>query len=90
MGDAVDRFIADLRASPEFADCADSIRDAIAALDVEAGISSEPDAAGLFECVYYVVGHPNHSLREKLEKVRDLVTRRGRQEGRISEIVGWR
>jgi hypothetical protein len=92
VSDAVDRFIADLRADPRFAASADSIKACIVALDYEAGspLPSAADAAGLFEAVYWVVGRPDRSLSEKLDKIHDLVTRKGRQSGTIREIVGWR
>jgi hypothetical protein len=90
MSDAVDRFVAALRADPALADCADDIAKAMAALDLEAGacLPSSADAAGLYETIYWVLGR-DRPLREKIEKVCELVRRRGRQEGTIREIVGW-
>jgi hypothetical protein len=92
VSDAVDRFIDALRADPYLADCADPIARAMSALDREAEecSASSADAAGLYECLVYVLGHPRYLLREKLDKCIELVHRRGRQEGTIREIVGWR
>jgi hypothetical protein len=88
---AIDRFVSDLRADPRFAESAQAIKEGIDALDREAeGCSaSSADAAGLYECVYWVVGRPDRLLREKIEKICELIHRRGRQEGTIRQIVGW-
>jgi hypothetical protein len=88
MSDAVDRFIAAMRADPALADCADGIAKAMAALDEEA--ATNPSAAGLYEALYWVLGRPDRLVREKIEKCHELIRRRGRQEGTIREIVGWR
>jgi hypothetical protein len=92
MGNAVDRFIAHLRADPRFADCADGIASAMAALDLEASRcgKTSADAAGLYETLYWVVGRPDRLVVEKLAKAHELINRRGRQSGKIREIVGWR
>jgi hypothetical protein len=87
VSDAVDKFIAELRADPAYAASADEIRDCIIALDREADIS--PDAAGFYEALYWVVGRQDRTLDERMEKCHELVTRRGRVEGTIREIVGW-
>jgi hypothetical protein len=88
MSAVVDRFIAALRADPYLADSADGIEASFEALDYEA--VSNPDAAGLFEALHYVIGHPRYLLREKIAKLHDLIHRRGRQSGTIAEITGWR
>jgi hypothetical protein len=84
---AVDRFIAALRADPELAASAQSIADFIAGLDFEAALSS--DAAGLYECLHYVIAHPHHSLHEKFEQCHRLVNLKGRQAGTLRALTGW-
>jgi hypothetical protein len=87
MSAAVDRFIDELRADPGLAASAQSIADCIARLDFEAALSS--DAAGLYECMHYVIAHPHHTLLEKLEQCHRLVTLPGRQSGTLRGITGW-
>jgi hypothetical protein len=87
MADAVDRFVAELRANPMLAEYAPDIAHAFSALDEEA--CTNASAAGLWEALFYVVGHPHHSLREKLEKVHQLVHLQGRQSGTLRELTGW-
>jgi hypothetical protein len=87
MSAAVDRFIDALRANPELAASAQSIADCIAGLDFEAALS--PDAAGLYECLHYVIAHPRHSLGEKLEQCHRLINRQGRQSGTLRSLTGW-
>jgi hypothetical protein len=86
MPDAVDRFVADLRAS-ELAECAQDIEHALAVLDEEACINA--DAAGLFQVVYFVVGHPHHTLAEKLDMCHKMINLKGRQVGTPRELTGW-
>jgi hypothetical protein len=88
MSDAVDRFIADLRADARYAEHADAIEASIAALDYEA--YSSPAGAGLYEALHWVIARPDRLLSEKIRKCLDLVSRRGPQSGRIKDIVGWR
>ena len=88
MSAVVDRFVAELRADPAFAESAQSIADGIADLDHRANTS--PDCAGFYEALHWVLGHPDHTLREKIEKVDELFHRKGRQSGTIRGIVGWR
>jgi hypothetical protein len=89
MSDAVNKFVAAMRADPRLGpDVADDIAHALAVVDRDAETS--PDAAGLFEALHYVLAHPDHSVTEKLVKCDELINRRGRQSGRISELTGWR
>jgi hypothetical protein len=87
MSDAVDQFIADLRADPRFSDLAQDFANAFSALDEEA--CTNASAAGFYETIYWVVGRPDRLLREKIEKLYELGRRRGEQRGKIREIVGW-
>jgi hypothetical protein len=87
MADAVDRFMAEIRADPELAGYAPDIAHAFSALDEEA--CTNASAAGLWEVLYYVVGHPHHSLHEKLEQVHRLVHLQGRQSGTLRQLTGW-
>jgi hypothetical protein len=87
MTTAIDKFIAELRADPDFAKDAQSIHDCIVALDREGEIS--PDAAGLYEAIYYVIRHPQHDVREKIVKCHELINRKGRQAGTLRELTGW-
>jgi hypothetical protein len=88
MGDPVfDRFIAALRADPAFAECAQSIADWIGRLDDH--VDSSPDCAAFYEAMRYVISRPDRLLREKVDKLFELLARRGRQEGRIADLVGW-
>jgi hypothetical protein len=38
----------------------------------------------------YVISRPDRLLREKVDKIDELLARRGEQRGKIREIVGWR
>jgi hypothetical protein len=88
MSDAtIDQFIADLRTDPRFARHAQAIEDALFALDAEG--DGNASASGLYEAVHYVLARPDRLLREKIEMVHRLITRRGRQSGTIAQIVGW-
>ena len=87
MSAAVDRFIAELHADPEFAASAQSIADGIAELDFKAALS--PDIAGFYEAVHYVVADRGHSLHEKVEKLDWLAHLQGKVSGTLREIVGW-
>jgi hypothetical protein len=87
MSDAVDRFIADLERDPRVADLAQDIAHAMSALDEEGDHNAS--AAGLFEMLVYVISRPDRLLREKIEKIYELIHRRGVQRGKIREIVGW-
>jgi hypothetical protein len=87
MTTAIDTFIAELRADPNFAKDAQSIHDCIVALDREGEIS--PDAAGLYEAIYYVIRHPGHDVREKIAKCHELINRKGKQSGTLRELTGW-
>jgi hypothetical protein len=87
MSAAVDRFITELRADPEFAASAQSIADCIADLDFKAALS--PDVAGFYEAVHYVVADRGHSLHEKIEKLDWLAHLPGKVSGTLKQIVGW-
>jgi hypothetical protein len=89
MSDAVfDKFVDALRRDPAFAECAQSIADWIGRLDDH--VDSSPDCAAFYEAMRYVISRPDRLLREKVNKIDELLARRGRQEGKIREIVGWR
>jgi hypothetical protein len=83
---AVDRFIIELLGS-EFAEQAHQIHEAIIALDREG--DSNPSAAGLYEALVYVVDNRHHSLGEKLDKLHELINRKGLQRGTLRQLVGW-
>jgi hypothetical protein len=88
MSAVVDRFIADLERDPRFADLAQDFAHAFSALDEEA--CTNASAAGLFEALIYVISRRDRLLREKVEKIGELIRRRGEQRGRIRDLVGWR
>jgi hypothetical protein len=87
MSAVIDAFIDELRADPELAASAHQFREAFIATDLEG--DSNPSAAGFFECAVYVVGDRNHSLREKIDKLDELIHRKGLQRGMVKQIVGW-
>jgi hypothetical protein len=87
MSAAVDRFIAELRADPCFAECAQSIADGIAALDIEA--DGNPHALQFFEGVCWIMNRRERPLRERVEKISELAALRGRQVISMREFCGW-
>jgi hypothetical protein len=92
VSDAISRFVDAMRADPALSDLADGFARMFGALDLEASacLPSSADAAGLYEALYWVVGRPDRLLREKLLKMHELIHRKGRQEGTIRELTGWR
>ena len=81
-------FFLQMRADPELAAHAKPIEDWLAVLDRKAEEGSV-DAAGLFECLYWVLRHPQHSVYEKIEMCHRLIHLKGRQEGTPRELTGW-
>jgi hypothetical protein len=72
----------------EFSVDAKLIVDGIEQLD--AASDTSPDAAGLYEFVYWICRHPQHDVREKLEMCQKLLNLKGRVEGTPRELTGWR
>jgi hypothetical protein len=88
MSDPVfDKFVTALRRDPAFAASAQPIADWIARLDDH--VDTSPDCAGFYEVVRYIITRPDRLLREKVDKIDELLAKRGVQRGKISEIVGW-
>jgi hypothetical protein len=88
MSNVVDKFIAAMRADPNLADLAQDFANAFSALDEEA--CTNASAAGFYETIHWVISRPDRLLREKIEKIDELIRRKGLQSGKIREIVGWR
>jgi hypothetical protein len=84
---AIDRFIAELRAAPAFAEHAQSIADCFDGLDREADGSA--DAAGLYEALHWVIRHPQHTLYERINMCHQLINLKDRQVGTPRELTGW-
>jgi hypothetical protein len=80
-------FFLKMCADPELSAHAKPIADCLDRLDDEA--MGSPDAAGLFEVVHWVLCHPQHDVREKIEMCHRLITLKGRQIGTPREITGW-
>jgi hypothetical protein len=82
----IDRFIAELLGS-EFAEQAHQVRECIVALDLEG--DHNPSAAGLYEAVVYVISDRHHTVQQRLEKVFELTTRKGKRAGTLRQLTGW-
>jgi hypothetical protein len=80
-------FYAEVRASP-MAPLAEKLAHALDVLDAEAETSA--DAAGLFEALYFVFRHPQHSVSEKFGMLDKLIHLEGKIEGTPRELTGWR
>jgi len=85
---ALDKFISELRADPDFAKDAQSIADCFDALDNEG--DGSPDAAGLYEVLHWVISHPRHTLSERIVMCHRRINLKGRQVGTPRELTGWR
>jgi hypothetical protein len=84
---AWDHFTIELCGDRELAPSVGDINRALTALDLEA--DGSPDAERMFEAVMWICRQREHPLRERVQKISELVALKGRQVIDLKAFCGW-
>jgi hypothetical protein len=81
-------FVDELRADSERATIADAVSHALAMIDAEADGSA--DAAAMMEAIYFIIGHADRTVEERLRAVVKLVSLTGKVNiPDLRAFLGW-